>query len=108
MQEFEIFSGCGTLCTECEWYKGEKEPHCVGCTGVEGKPFWGKCKLYSCMQENNVKHCGICGVFPCDLFMDSFDPSKGAVSAAIRAGILAYRTKHGDEKAILYIRKIKD
>jgi len=107
MQEKAIFPGCGTLCTDCEWYKGEKTPQCPGCTYVEGTPFWGECELYYCIQERGVKHCGLCKEFPCDLFMDSFDPDKGPVSSVIRAGILAYRVKHGDEKAIQCIRNIE-
>ncbi len=102
-----IFSGCGTLCNDCEFYKGETQPQCPGCTAQEGKPFWGACKLFDCMTEHSVAHCGHCEEFVCDLFIDTFDPSHGPVSAVIRAGILAYRAKHGDAKAAKWVRKIK-
>jgi len=107
MESDLIFSGCGTVCNDCEYFKGEKEPQCPGCAAQEGKPFWGECKLYSCMGEHGVAHCGLCGEFPCEMFMDTFDPSHGPVSAAIRAGILAYRARHGDAKAAERARKIQ-
>ena len=107
MESDLIFSGCGTVCNDCEFFKGEKEPKCAGCAAQNGKPFWGECKLYGCMGEHGVAHCGLCGEFPCDQFMDTFDPSHGPVSAAIRAGILAYRARHGDEKAAERAGKIQ-
>jgi hypothetical protein len=102
-----IFSGCGIVCSDCEFYTGEKEPKCLGCAVQKGKPFWGECPLYSCIGEHGVVHCGLCEEFPCNKFMDAFDPSQGPVSSAIRAGILAYRARHGDEKAVELVRKIK-
>ena len=39
------------------------------------------------MEKKEVRHCGLCEEFPCDLFMDSYDPSKGLVSSVARAGI---------------------
>jgi hypothetical protein len=106
MQESVIFPGCGTICSNCEWFKNEENPQCLGCTNVKGKPFWGECKLYACILEKGIKHCGLCKEFPCDLFIDSFDPSKGPVRSVIKVGILAYRAKHGDKKAIKLFRKI--
>ncbi len=70
-------------------------------------PFWGECKLYGCMGEHGVAHCDLCGEFPCEMFMDTFDPSHGPMSAAMRAGILAYRARHGDAKAAERARKIQ-
>jgi hypothetical protein len=100
------FSGCGTLCTDCEYHTGEKTPQCPGCSSMKGKPFWGECKLYACIMEHDVEHCGVCTEFPCDMFIETFDPSHGQVSAVIRAGILAYRAKHGDEKTVELSRKV--
>jgi hypothetical protein len=100
------FSGCGILCSDCEFYTGEKDPKCSGCIEQAGKPFWGTCGTYECMEEHNVEHCGLCNEFPCDKFIDQYDPSHGAVSAVIRAGILSYRAKHGDEKAAELARRI--
>jgi hypothetical protein len=108
MTAVDTFSGCGTLCGDCEWFKGEREPHCPGCSEMEGKPFWGSCSLYSCIKERDVEHCGLCDEFPCDRFIDAYDPSKGPRSAVLRAGILAYRARHGDAKAVELFRKIAD
>ena len=102
-----IFSGCGTLCNDCEYFKGEKNPQCLGCTIQKGKPFWGECRIYTCIEEHGVEHCGLCGEFPCDRFIDTFDPNHGQISSVIRTGILAYRARQGDEKAIVLIRKTK-
>ena len=107
MTENIIFSPCGTVCDDCEYLKGEKQPSCPGCASVEGKPFWGECRTYSCAGEQGVEHCGLCGEFPCDRFIATFDPSHGQVSAVIRAGILAYRARHGDEKAVELSRKLE-
>jgi hypothetical protein len=100
------FACCGIICEDCEYYKGEKAPRCPGCTTHEGKPFWGECTTYACAKEHGVEHCGTCGEFPCVRFIEMFDPSHGQVSAVIRAGILAYRAKHGDEKAAKLSHKI--
>jgi hypothetical protein len=108
MTAVDTFSGCGTLCGDCEWFKGEREPYCPGCSEMEGKPFWGSCGLYSCIKDRNVEHCGLCDEFPCDRFIDAYDPSKGPRSAVLRAGILAYRARHGDAKAVELVRKIAD
>ncbi len=45
--------------------------------------------------------------FPCDKFVAMFDPNdpEGQRSAVYRAGIEAYRARHGDEKAVELIRK---
>lgn len=102
-----IFSGCGILCNDCEYYKGEKDPKCPGCEDQEGRPFWGECKLYFCVNEHDVEHCGLCDEFPCDKFIDAFDPSHGQISSVVRAGVLAYRAKHGDKKTVELLRKIQ-
>ncbi|MBL7167873.1 DUF3795 domain-containing protein [Candidatus Bathyarchaeota archaeon] len=102
-----IFSGCGTVCNDCEYFKGEKEPKCPGCESLRGKPFWGSCPTYACVQDHGVEHCGVCGEFPCDKFIETFDPSHGQVSSVIRTGLLAYRARHGDEKAMELSRKLE-
>lgn len=106
MSKNVIFTGCGLICDDCEYYKGEKEPKCPGCIAKEGKPFWGECGTYACLEEHGAEHCGLCGEFPCDKFVEQYDPSQGPVSAVTRAGVLAYRAKHGDEKAAELVRKI--
>ncbi|MDH5200933.1 MAG: DUF3795 domain-containing protein [Candidatus Bathyarchaeota archaeon] len=102
-----IFSVCGTICDDCEYHRGEKEPKCPGCEAIGGKPFWGECPTYHCTEERGVEHCGLCGEFPCERFIEMFDPSHGQVSSVIRAGILAYRARHGDDKAVELVRKIE-
>jgi hypothetical protein len=106
MVEGVIFSGCGTVCDDCEYFKGEREPRCEGCNAREGRPFWGECPTYSCVAEHGVEHCGLCDEFPCDKFMGMYDPEHGQKSSITRAGLLAYRAKHGDEKAIELARKM--
>jgi hypothetical protein len=38
--------------------------------------------------------------------MARFDPREGPANAALRAGLLAYRSRHGDEEAVELTRKI--
>jgi hypothetical protein len=102
------FSPCGIVCDYCSWFKGEKQPLCPGCRAAEGKPFWGSCETYACAKEHGVEHCGVCGDFPCDGFMSRYDPSEGPKNAVLRAGLLAYRVRHGSEKTIELIKKIEE
>jgi len=102
------FSACGALCDPCPYFKGKKLPLCRGCKASEGNPFWGSCETYACAKEHSVEHCGLCGDFPCDGFVSRYDPSKGQKSALLRAGLLAYRARHGDEKAIELAMKIDE
>ena len=104
-----LMSTCGLDCGSCEWHTGERQPSCAGCTEIKGKPFWGTCPTYSCAHERNSEHCGACIGFPCDKFVEMFDPNdpEGRRSAVYRAGIEAYRARHGDEKAVELIRKTK-
>jgi hypothetical protein len=102
------FSPCGIICDDCDWFTGEENPQCPGCEAVEGKPFWGACETYACVKEHGVEHCGVCGEFPCDGFMSRYDPREGPVNAALRAGLLAYRTRQGDEKTFELSRKIQE
>lgn len=76
------------------------EPQCAGCNKVEGKPFWGTCETYACTANHNVSHCGECSDFPCREFMARYDPREGPTNAMMRAGLLAYRAKYGDEEAL--------
>jgi hypothetical protein len=103
------YSPCGIVCDDCPWFSGEKMPRCPGCHKVDGKPFWGGCETYSCVQDRGVGHCGECGEFPCSGFMERFDPREGPVNAVVRAGLLAYRRRHGDDEAVeLTRRTMKD
>ena len=102
------FSGCGILCSDCEYRKGKKKPQCLGCSTVQGKPFWGTCQVYNCIQDHGVEQCGRCKEFPCDTFIQAYDPSQGPESALTRAGVEAYREKHGDKKTAELLRKISE
>lgn len=106
--EKDEFSPCGIVCSDCPWNKGEMEPKCPGCTAVDGKPFWGTCLTYSCVKEHGVDHCGQCEEFPCKEYMTRFDPREGPANSLMRAGLLAYRVKHGDEEAVKLWRKAEE
>lgn len=105
----KICSPCGILCSDCSWFLGEKKPKCKGCIEIKGKAFWGEdvCDTYSCTEKRGVKHCGQCVDFPCEDFMERYDPDEGKISAVLRAGLLAYRHKHGDEKTVILTRNIR-
>jgi hypothetical protein len=64
--------------------------------------------LYTCAKEHEVHHCGDCEDFPCDLFINQFDPAHGQKSAFTRAGLLAYRKKAGTEKYVEMITKLEE
>ncbi len=92
----------------CPYYKKERSPHCSGCGDHKGNPFWGKCKLYACASDHQVEHCGLCQSFPCDLFVNQYDPEHGQRSAFTRAGLLAYRKKAGTERFIELLHKLEE
>lgn len=99
-------SGCGILCSDCEYLTGKKPPKCSGCNSIRGNPFWGKCHIYNCIKEHDVDHCGKCQEFPCDTFINAYDPSQGPKSALTRAGVVSYRAKHGDKKTANLLRNL--
>jgi hypothetical protein len=109
MNDDLIFAGCGLICSDCEFFIGKKEPQCPGCTQSKGDPFWGQCQLYLCNKEKSVNHCGVCGEFPCEKFVDQYDPNNpdGQKDAIFRAGILAYRANHDDEQTAALLRKVQ-
>lgn len=104
----KLLAPCGTNCGLCSYYTKERTPHCPGCNTQKGQPFWGACKLYACARDHQVEHCGLCGEFPCDLFVDQYDPEHGQRSAFTRAGLLAYRRKAGTQKYIEITKKLRD
>jgi hypothetical protein len=59
------------------------------------------------VQEHKARHCGTCAEFPCEKFVNAFDPNdpEGKRSAVYRAGVEAYRTRHSDEKAVELIHQ---
>jgi hypothetical protein len=99
---------CGTYCEFCDYYKKERLPPCSGCGAHKGQPFWGECKLYACVLDHKIEHCGVCGEFPCNLFIEQYDPEHGQKSAFTRAGLLAYRKKVGAEKFKEMVKKLEE
>lgn len=108
-QRFGLLTTCGEDCEHCPNYLGERPPRCAGCAAVKGRPFWatGVCPVYACVSKQGVDHCGFCKEFPYEQFMSQYDPSnpEGQRNAAVRAGVLAYRTRHGDEEAVALFEK---
>ena len=82
-------SCCGVICSECEFFPTD----CGGCPDIKGKAFWLQfteediCGIYDCcIQQKGFKHCGHCSELPCNLFLESKDPTK---TKAENEGILA-------------------
>ncbi|MDF1537942.1 MAG: DUF3795 domain-containing protein [Candidatus Thorarchaeota archaeon] len=107
--KIKILNACGAYCTDCPNLGGKKEPACAGCVQTQGKPWWGECALFKCASEHNVEYCGQCDEFPCDTSTTHFDPDNpvGQRNAVMRIGIQTYRAKHGDEKAIELVEKMR-
>ena len=74
---------------------------------MEGRPFWGICRTFTCAEEHDVMHCGVCREFPCGQFVSQFDPNdpEGQRGTVYRAGLLVYRARHGDEKTRELMKK---
>lgn len=91
---------CGSICDNCKFFKGVKEPKCLGCLSCAGKPFWGKCNVAECAINKKIEHCGLCADFPCELLPKQFDPNnpRGKEEAIFRIGHLAIRAKIGTEQ----------
>jgi Zn-dependent alcohol dehydrogenase len=102
----KLIAPCGVFCGECEFYTKEKTPYCAGCGSIKGHVFWGNCKLYTCASEHKVEHCGECSDFPCESFVNHYDPLAGQKNALYRAGLLAYRRKAGTEKYLAMVKKL--
>ncbi|MCW4051856.1 MAG: DUF3795 domain-containing protein [Candidatus Bathyarchaeota archaeon] len=103
-----LVTPCGSYCGTCEFLNRKEKPSCSGCSSQAGHPFWGDCKLFACVEEKGVDHCGSCRDFPCELFVNQFDPAHGRKSAFTRAGLLAYRKKAGTDKFIEIIKKVEE
>ena len=78
--EEKIESRCGIECSLCEF---KDTMNCKGCTNID-KPFHGKCAGKKCAEEKNLKCCGECKEFPCDLLNSyAYDPAHGDNGARI-------------------------
>lgn len=102
------FPGCGEFCGTCSYHTGNKQPYCPGCNVVKGKPFWGECKIFECINKHGIEHCGLCEEFPCDEFINHYEEAlpEGQKNAIFRAGLLAYRSKHGDVKTVELLKSL--
>jgi len=104
----KLLALCGSHCGFCSYYIKERTPYCSGCETHKGHPFWGECKLFACAKDHNIEHCGLCFDFPCDLFINQYDPEHGQKSAFRRAGLLAYRKRYGTEKYVEILKKLDE
>jgi len=102
-----LVAPCGAYCGTCKFLDREEQPSCSGCGGQNGQPFWGRCKLHACVKDR-VEHCGACEEFPCDLFVESFDPAHGQKSAFTRAGLLMYRRRAGTQRFVEMSERLKE
>ncbi len=107
MMDEKLLSPCGSYCAPCPYFTAKKTPKCLGCDANKGQMFWGECRVYPCAAKHKVEHCGVCGEFPCDLLVGQFDPELGPKDPLYRAGLLAYRTKHGTQKYIELHKKLE-
>jgi hypothetical protein len=75
----------------------------------EGEALLGECKIYSCHSDRGVRHCGLCGDFPCNEFINHYEETlpEGQRNAVFRAGLLDYRVRHGDEKTVALLKKLR-
>jgi hypothetical protein len=107
MMDENLLAPCGSYCGTCEFLNREEKPNCSGCGNQGGHPFWDECKLHACARKHRVNHCADCEGFPCELFVNQFDPAHGQKSAFIRAGLLAYKKKAGTGKYIEMVNKLE-
>lgn len=70
-----IESRCGIKCSECGY---KDSMGCNGCIKID-KPFWGDvCPVKSCCESKELKNCGECDIFPCDLLNSfAYDKNQG-------------------------------
>jgi hypothetical protein len=88
---------CGRFCEVCESKTGE---HCRGCVESDGKPYYsmgGVCPAWACAQKKNKENCGQCVTFPCETYLDTYNPERGRRSVLSYIGLLFLRNKKGAE-----------
>lgn len=90
-----IDSRCGLHCLSCEY---KTDGRCGGCIETSGHPFHGECPVAMCCQNRNLKYCGLCEAFPCELLTQySCDPEYGDHPAGERIRqCIAWRDEHED------------
>ena len=76
-----IESRCGLECSQCEFKESQG---CLGCVHIKN-PFWGECPIKACCEQKELKHCGQCDAFPCDLLKQfAYDKKQGDDGARIK------------------------
>ena len=97
---------CGAYCASCVAYKKT----CEGCVETCGKPFYVKdeekkvCPVWECATERNAEHCGVCGEFPCNKFLDWYPRKRRIITVLRRAGLLALRNRIGNAAWIKWLK----
>ena len=72
---------CGLKCSECDYREAN---NCGGCIATLGKPFYGECSIAECAISKNIRFCGECAEFPCELLNQfSYDKEHGDNGARI-------------------------
>lgn len=77
----KIDTYCGLSCETCEY---KEKFNCGGCVATEGNPFHGSCRVAECVKARNIRFCGECADFACDLLKEfsndevNGDKPKGA------------------------------
>ena len=100
---------CGAYCKNCVAYKRS----CEGCVETGGKPYYIKgsekdsCPVWECATKHEVEHCGLCGEFPSDRFLEWYSRRRGIITVLRRAGLLALRKKIGTEAWVKWLEDKK-
>lgn len=58
-----IESRYGVCCSQCN---NKEKWGCKGCLNME-KPTWGICEVKKCCELKNIRFCGECNEFPCEM-----------------------------------------
>lgn len=75
-------SFCGIICSKCDY---KNKVNCPGCFACKGKPFHGECRVAVCCISKNLRHCGECAEFPCELLKEfAYDKEHGDDGERIR------------------------
>jgi hypothetical protein len=71
-------SVCGVCCpTDCKAYQTE----CEGCVALGGGIPWAVfydrefCPIFDCVRDKGFSSCADCGLAPCQVWLDTRDPS---------------------------------
>lgn len=54
---------CGMPCALCSRHRASGQSRCPGCS--EDGYYTDACKAHHCCRDKGVRHCGLCGDYPC-------------------------------------------